>query len=130
MMSRNYSNREALRKRFPNASEAFLARNSEPVAARPHPSIQEPAQGKTLDRAASGKDSSGRCHRSRVKIRVTVRAIRPCDYDNYHIKELQDVLVRAGILEDDSWDLLQGEVVSEKVDTIEQEGTLIEIFEG
>lgn len=63
----------------------------------------------------------------RKRIKFTVYSIRPCDWDGFHVKELQDLLVHAGIMDSDDWSSLQGEVISEKVHSKEEERTLIEI---
>lgn len=66
--------------------------------------------------------------KSRQRIKFTVYAVRPCDWDGYHIKELQDMLIHAGILDSDDWASLRGEVISEKVYSKEEEMTVIEIL--
>lgn len=53
--------------------------------------------------------------------------MRPCDWDGYSIKELQDCLVHAGLLDGDEWFCLEGSVVSEKAHSREEERTEIEI---
>lgn len=63
----------------------------------------------------------------RFEIVFTVYACRPCDWDNIHCKELQDMVVAAGIIPDDAWDTLSGRVVSKKAETKADEKTVIEI---
>lgn len=93
----------------------------------------QPTQGDTLECALprKAKSSSGPAvstePRRRHRITFRVYAVRPCDYDGYHIKELQDMCIKAGLLAGDEWDILQGEVISEKVHKKEQERTEIEI---
>ena len=117
-----------LRKRFPNASAAFLQRNTQvdlPGLAGLRPSVEEPDQGIALERPVSGKASG----RSRFEILFRVFARRPPDWDNAHIKELQDTLVRIGLLPDDDWKTLQGKVQTFKVSCAEEERTEIFIVE-
>ena len=61
----------------------------------------------------------------RATITYIVRAQRPCDYDNWCIKFLQDCLIASGILDDDNWQVLQGTVVSEKCASAEEEGVTV-----
>jgi len=81
------------------------------------------SQRHPLERAIPREKKS----RARLKIRFRIFARRPCDWDGWHIKELQDMLVHAGILDGDDWDLLQGEVISEKVFSKDQERTEIDL---
>lgn len=116
---------DELRKLFPNAGQSFLTRNS--VVKGTSAANAQPIERSTLVRASPRDGAGCGCDLKRLKIVFTIRSRRPADWDGYHIKELQDVLVHAGILADDSWDLLQGEVISEKVHKVEEEGTLITI---
>jgi len=86
-----------------------------------------PEQGAqpALVRSLPGADQG----RPRLKVRFTVYAVRPSDYDNIRIKELQDCLVHAGILDGDEWDVLQGEVISCKAATKAEERTVVEVME-
>lgn len=77
--------------------------------------------------ALSGEKASRVEPVARFKIVFTVYAVQPCDYDGLHIKELQDVLVEAGLLHGDAWDILDGEVRSRKAHTQAEEKTIIEI---
>lgn len=121
---------EDLKRLFPNASGDFIKSNADSVAAGSRPSNKEPTKRSTLVSLQGRDDKVSPSHRRRFKIIFTVRSRRPGDWDSYNIKELQDLLRYSGILADDSWDLLQGEVRSEKVHTKEEEGTLIEIYEN
>src|SRR5258705_60987 len=85
------------------------------------------AQGNALVGALSGEETGRVEPLARFKIVFTVYAVRPCDYDGLHIKELQDMLVEAGLLHGDSWDILDGEVRSRKAETKAEEKTIIEI---
>ena len=125
--------RNELKRRFKGATETFLKLNAEPVVAEAHPTHTKPAQGSALVSLPSGDGKGSGCHRGdaahrgRATIRFIIRSRRPADWDGYHIKELQDLLVHACVLPSDAWDLLKGGVTSEKVHTPEEEGTLIEI---
>ena len=65
--------------------------------------------------------------RRRAKILFTVYARRPLDWDNYRLKDLQDCIVKSGILDGDEWDVLEGSVVSAKAHKKEEERTVVEI---
>lgn len=81
----------------------------------------KPTERNSLVRLASREEPS----RHRVEIHFRIYAVRPADWDGYHIKELQDVLGHAGVLDGDSWDVLCGRVTSEKVHTKAEERTEI-----
>lgn len=116
------------KRRFPNCSAAFLKANCVDAGAARIPAAHpKPVEGIALERASNGEAKSGPCVKRRAFIRYFVFSKRPADYDNYHIKELQDCLVRAGILDGDEWDVLQGQVVSQKAYTEEQVRTEIQI---
>ena len=123
--------REELIKRYPRASDAFLRRNATGVAPAKNPGLrathQKPDEGKPLVGRLPRKEKGGPGTVGRLKIRFTVHAVRPADWDGYDIKHLQDMLCRAGILPDDNWRILCGEVVSEKVHSKKDELTVIEI---
>jgi len=123
-----------LRRRFPNSSDAFLRRNREGISAivqfrdsELRAAKPKPTEGDALERPAPGKDSGRFVTSPRHRIRFTIYSVRPCDWDGYHIKELQDMLIRASIIPDDNWGFLQGEVVSEKALSKAEEKTVIEI---
>jgi hypothetical protein len=121
--------REELQRLYPNASEAFIRRNADPetgVAAL-RPTDAQPDEGKPLVRRRPRKETSGESTAGRLRIRFTVYAVRPADWDGYDIKHLQDMLVRAEMLPDDNWRILSGEVRSEKVHSKEEEKTVVEI---
>lgn len=113
--------RDELIKKFPRASEAFIQANLERLRA----ADAERAPVVPLERAPSGKAAG----RARLEVRFTCYSRRPCDWDNLRYKDCQDLLVVAGILDDDSHELLQGSVVSRKVHSAEEERTEVEIYE-
>lgn len=87
------------------------------------PAKPKPPARKALVSIAPREAQSGQ----RVKVVFRVYAVRPCDWDNYWTKGLQDCLVGAGLLCGDDWRVLRGEVISEKVNSRAEERTEIEI---
>jgi len=114
--------RNELTRRFPNASPAFIKANCFDTARLPAGDTQRD-QRKPLVRSISGEETS----RVRVKIRFRIFAVRPADWDGWHIKELQDLLIHAGILDGDEWYRVSGEIISEKVSTKTEERTEITV---
>ncbi|MES2367174.1 MAG: hypothetical protein V4563_14955 [Pseudomonadota bacterium] len=95
-----------------------------------HPSevsaaVTEPHPGPTLVAPAHRETPGSTGSLQRAKITYIVRAVRPCDFDNWNIKFLQDCLVAAGILDDDNWQILSGQIISEKAATKEDEGVTV-----
>jgi hypothetical protein len=86
-----------------------------------HPPKPEPAAGCPLDHPVPGEKEG----RPRFAICIEVHAARPCDWDNYRAKELQDLLCHSGILHDDAWDVLEGSVSSKKVRAKADQKTII-----
>ncbi len=91
---------------------------------------QKPVEGDALVRPLPRKGKSSKSvvlgvERRHITFRVFSR--RPADYDGYSIKELQDCLVHAGLLDGDGWNQLRGQVISEKVHSKEEEMTIVEI---
>lgn len=121
---------DELKRLFPRASQSFIQRN----AARLRANNPEPTQGNALVGVVPGKEKSGTrtpiCTEpsSRLRIRFTIYAVRPADWDAWHVKELQDLLIKSGILSGDEWYSLEGQVCSEKVYSKEEERTEIEIM--
>lgn len=112
--------KDELRKRFPRASAAFIEANAEGLRAA---YAKRPAVV-PLERPAQRKDAG----RTRAAIRFTCFSRRPADWDNLRFKDLQDLLVIAGILDDDAWDILKGCVESKKAHSAEEERTEISIY--
>lgn len=115
--------RNELLRRYPNASESFIRANcdrSEGLFA----SDQQCSKGSPLDSVAQREDKGS----NRLKIVFRIFAVRPADWDNWHVKEIQDMLVHAGFLVGDDWNLLSGEVISEKVSKKSEEKTEITII--
>ena len=113
--------KDELLKRFPRASRAFVEANAAGIpAAEP----ERPAR-KTLEHPAPGEATS----RPRFAIRFDCFSRRPLDWDNWRLKDLQDMLIVAGILDDDSHELIEGGVCSHKVHAEAEERTEITIYE-
>jgi hypothetical protein len=84
---------------------------------------QELPQGRALVRLKPRKNKGHTEACGRFEITFHVFAMRPLDWDNCHIKELQDGLIKAGILPSDGYRALFGRVVSEKVYSEAEERT-------
>ena len=85
--------RQKLRSAEPECPERRPLGNSAPG---------EPSGGIGVDRRANG----------RYRITFRCYSVRPLDWDNYRLKSLQDALVKCGLLPDDAYSVLQGEVIS------------------
>lgn len=117
---------ELIKQRLP-LSAATIKRNADAGDTGLRASDTKPDEGKPLERRLSRKDSRRVGPTGRIKIRFTIHSLHPADWDGFDIKHLQDMLVRAGILPDDNWSILQGGVISEKVHSKEEEKTVVEI---
>jgi hypothetical protein len=84
-------------------------------------SKQKPPAGPALVKAAPRKEPSD----ARFAIRFEISAVRPCDWDNPWTKCLQDCLRYAGILHEDSWDMLEGSVACKKASKKNEETKII-----
>lgn len=123
---------DALRKRFPNASAAFIRANTQaylvPVSAGP---VNEPAQGVPLVEVFRREEKSQRGSKpgERYRVTYTIHATRPRDWDNLaaSCKQLQDAIVDEGWLPGDDWKQLEGQVVSTKCAHKAEERTEVEI---
>ena len=94
----------------------------------------EQVERKALEYSAKRKAeglsfSSSGVIRERFSIRFEIWAVRPCDWDNYATgtKFVQDLLVEAGILPGDSYDFLEGKIISLKAKSKKEERTEITI---
>jgi Holliday junction resolvase RusA-like endonuclease len=112
---------------------AYEQRRSHDPDTRIRPDYTQPVKGNALECPVPRKEKSGSGAvvspepRRRCKIQFTIYAVRPCDWDGWSVKEIQDCCVHAGLLDDDKWDLLYGTVISAKAHTKEEERTIIEI---
>ena len=95
--------------------------------ARVRPLHQEPDERVPLLGGVPGEEACWHEADQRFEIVFTVYSRRPCDWDGYDIKALQDFLIKAGIIPDDGWAALSGRVVSRKAETEAEEKTVIEI---
>lgn len=87
------------------------------------PSEPERTGRKALVHKRTRKAKSRPC----FEIVFNVYAQHPLDWDNWHTKSLQDVLVRTGFLHGDDWRVLQGRVVAHKADSEAEERTEVTI---
>jgi hypothetical protein len=117
--------REQIKSRFPNASEAFILANLD--ADGSCPVNPQPTQGSPLVSPQQREEARWYGVAKRFEITFTIYAVRPCDYDGYDIKSIQDSLVRAKIIPDDKWSVLSGRIVSRKARTKAEEKTEIKI---
>lgn len=116
--------RNEIVRRFPNATESFIKANLDPDDSGICPNKQQSIKRSPLERTAEGEGPSP----SRFEIRFTIYSVRPLDWDNYHVKECQDAIVRSGMLHGDHWSILRGSVNPQKAHSTEEERTVIEIF--
>ena len=119
--------RDEILKRFPNASASCIAVNLDCNPAGIRARQPKPDERLSLDIAPEREEASWHDAAGRFEIVFTVYSRRPCDWDGYDIKALQDFLVTAGILPNDGWRTLSGRVHSRKVATEAEEKTVIEI---
>jgi hypothetical protein len=87
----------------------------------------KPDERMPLDDATTREETRWYDASKKFEIVFTVYALRPCDWDGYDVKALQDFCVAAGIISDDGWKTLSGRVVSRKAATKNEEKTVIEI---
>lgn len=118
---RNWHVSESTRRRNP---ELFSGHIDHHGLRAPKP--QRP-QGKPLVGAQKGKDKGRSLPPQRFRITYRIWAVRPLDFDNYTIKELQDWLCAIGLLPTDKWDTLEGLVISQKAHTKAEERTEVTI---
>lgn len=87
----------------------------------------KPVEGNALECPLPRKEKNSEGFTQRFSITFVVFSVRPCDWDGYHIKEIQDMLVHAGVLLSDDWTVLEGRVISRKAHSKAEEKTVIEI---
>lgn len=128
----NQTDLELIARKFP-ISDATRKRNQ---AGAVGPPATDPQQPKRLSlecvhdrKKASGAGDVGSSDNGPCQIRITVYAVRPADFDGWHIKEIVDGCVKAGLLDNDDWrNCPTGTVTSKKVHTPEEERTEVEII--
>jgi len=113
-----------IRRRMPNASEAFIKRNAEDCndSQAPSPKSKRPFCHEPLGKAAGKEEDSGR-----VRVRVISFRTRLIDPDNLAPKYFIDCLRYAGFIRDDRAQDIILEVSQEKVQSKADECTRIEI---
>lgn len=116
---------DAVRRRNP---ELFRAGTNPSVPQRPRAAEPQCGEGLPLVEAASREASGGNGIAGRFGIRFTIYSTRPCDWDNYFVKYLQDCCIEAGIIPGDDWRTLEGQVITRKCRTEIEERTVIEIW--
>ncbi len=87
----------------------------------------QPVERLPLVAAETGEETRWYGAATSFEITFTVYAVRPCDWDGYDIKALQDFCVTAGIIPGDGWKTLSGRVITRKAATQADEKTLITI---
>lgn len=105
-----------------------IAKVNPDLAGIPSGKSEQPAR-RSLVRAAPRKAKSDAGPPRRFAITFICFSLRPLDYDNWSVKELQDCIVEVGILDDDNWRALEGRVVSRKAKTKAEERTEVHIQE-
>ena len=116
-----------LKRRFPFASPAFLKANIDADSGRVCAVQSKSVERLPLEPDSQGEETCWYGAAERFEIVFTVYAVRPCDWDGYDIKSLQDFLVTAGMLPGDGWKTLSGRVITCKAATKAEEKTVIEI---
>ncbi len=117
-----------LKRRFPNASPAFLKANLDAENTGESP-IMEHSAGN----GGEGEDTREEAATGRLHIRFISVRQRQCDPDNLAVKWLLDALRYAGIIRDDSPDKISLEVTQRRCrrrydkEPAEKEHTVIEI---
>lgn len=127
--------RAEILKRFPNASAAFVRANADELSGRRASAadgvsapVPKHDSGKSLEPVAQGEEKSGGLLGARAFIEFHVFAIQPLDWDNCFTKPLQDLLIEAGLLDGDGWDVLQGRVVPHQVHKKSEQRTEVRIW--
>jgi|SRR5687767_3207430 len=87
----------------------------------------ERAPGVPLERSGKREAPGSQSPQRRFLVRFRCYSVRPLDWDNYRLKDLQDLLCVTGLLPDDNWQVLEGHVSSHKAASPIFERTEIEI---
>jgi hypothetical protein len=111
----NERQQRQIREQLENSSKRLRAVQSKPDERLP------------LDPVVKGEEAFWYVPPCSFEIVFTVYSRRPCDWDGYDIKALQDFLVKVGILPGDGWKTLTGWIVSRKAATQAEERTEVEI---
>jgi Holliday junction resolvase RusA-like endonuclease len=111
-----------LRELFPNASEQFIERNSDPIRKPPATKLERRSRNGSLAKAKTQTGDS-----RKFLVRVTSYRIRLLDEDNLCEKYHVDCCRYAGIISDDSAAKARIETSQQKVKTKGEERTEIQI---
>lgn len=111
---------EQLKAKFPHASPAFIKANAGRVASGAKP------EHSTGNASHADRPSQTR-HPRKCLVRITCYRVRPQDPDNGVYKFHVDAIRHAGLLDDDTADALDLQVVQVKVQSRAYERTEIEI---
>ncbi len=118
-----------LKRRFPEASPAFLNANLDPEDSGQSSVVEHNPFDGTKGENPREEKATGKLH-----IRFTSVRKRLCDPDNLAVKWLLDALRYAGVIGDDSPDKISLEVTQRKArrkvpgEPVEKEHTVIEIY--
>lgn len=115
-----------MKNEFNQASESFKRLNQH-LFGGIRANDPKPAKRSALVSPAPREDTRWYGSAKRFEITYIVYSKRPADYDGYSIKELQDMVVKSGMLPDDKWEVLSGRTISRKILKGEEERTVIEI---
>lgn len=111
-----------LKRRFPNASKATIARNADADSQASGPKPQRTVRNESLAKGEGEKENP-----DRVRIRIVSLRRRLIDPDNLCPKYHVDCLRYAGFIRNDTADDIVLEVSQRKVESKADECTLIEV---
>jgi hypothetical protein len=114
--------RNEIKRRWPNASAAFLARNAaDPL---PDPQLQRDLRPPAKIQNAGKKESPSR---PKIRVRITSCRSRFVDPDNLFVKYLVDALRYEGLIPNDSSSDIILELHQQKVFLVDAEMTIVEL---
>lgn len=111
-------NLNELKRRFPNAGNAFLRRNSESQGSKPEPIVLNESLGE------APREKS---YPTRFAIRLVSFRTRLCDPDNLVGKYFVDALRYEELVPDDTAEIVDYHISQQKVKTKQDERTVITI---
>ena len=117
---------ELIKQRFPMSADT-IKRNADVGDSGLRAAKSERAPKLPLVSVGKRKETRSVGAQGRFLVRFRVFSIRPLDWDNYRLKDLQDLLCLTGLLPSDNWNVLEGSVVSEKAHSKAEERTVVEI---
>ena len=106
--------------------QQFASHDSRLRATEPERSKRRPLVNPLPGEAKSGNGAQ-QCPSGRFRVTFRVYAVRPLDWDNYRLKDLQDCLVRIKFLPSDDYQTLEGQVISCKAHSKAEEKTIVTI---